>query len=251
MSSARARPRSMRARFVSTGHSRPDRKVGSSACSPALPRTIVSGKARSWRNGKRAAANRSSHLPDGSSAPPRTGVASHRRQDVGAQRLELAHGSVLRLGRAHLEGRVPRDRHPHQPPDHLGEVAGLAALLPLLGRAHLVEQSAHRRDRAERLEPTAEPGEILARDCGRPGGRTGSRRSRRPPGCRRRGPSGKLRTQPPSVPITSPTRSGKDERADRRRREDGAAELVGIGRAARVDAARTPGARRSRRPRRP
>ena len=174
------------------------------------------------------------HLPHRSSASPRFGVAPHRRQDVGAQRLELSHGGVLRLGRPHLEGGVPRDRHAHQSADHLGEVAGLATLLPFLGRAHLFEQRAHRRDRAERLETPPEPAEILARDAGRPGDVLEADDL-----ADRRVVVGMPERE---VPHPAAVRAdhvadpeGEDESADRRRREDRAGQLIGVGRATRVE----------------
>ena len=193
------------------GHSSPARKLGSSASSPGSPRTIVTrqppvvpereaARPRSAPRPRRAPrlAATGARVPAGSSrARPR---AAPRARDRG----------VTLVRRAHLELGVARDRDPHQPDDHVrrGAPARRAPAAPRRRASSPISArtggtarngSSRRRRRARFSRGCARvPRDVAEADDLAP---------RR--GCRRRAPSGKFRTQPPSVPITSPTRSGR------------------------------------------
>ena len=166
--------------------------------------------------------------------PPRWGGAADGREHIVSERLELAHRGVLLPGRPRLELGVPRDRHAHEPQDHVGQMRRFAALLTLLRRLQLADERPHGRNRAKRLEPPAQPREILGRALhnGRdvPEGddlvdvrvvvRMPEREVPHPAAVR------------PDHGVAHPER--QDERADRGRREDRQGHLVGWRRSARV-----------------
>ena len=101
--------------FVSTGHSSPERKPGSSARSPGSPRTIVSGSARSWRNGNRALAKRCLDLGDRRApAPGRPRCAGRSRarssRSAASSRTEASLAAAERTSSSVLRATVTRIR---------------------------------------------------------------------------------------------------------------------------------------------
>ena len=168
---------------------------------PRRPRTMVTGSARSCRCGK---ARLVEPCPDG-----------------GADRLR--HARRASTEREHVaravssSSRIVASRSAAQPLlelscsaatatrirrlDHVRQVRRLAACLPLSARVELGDQRADGRDGAEALEATPQPRRGPLPRAASPHSGSGSRRSRSTAGFSYAWPSGKLRTQPPSVAI--------------------------------------------------
>ena len=186
--------------------------MGSSASSPGSPRTIVSGRARSCRNGKRALANCRSTSRHRGTPPPGRCTAPDGLEHAVAERSELADRGVLLRRRAHLELGVARDRDAHQAHDHVGEMRRLASLLAVLGSAAARRsgpEPGEPRGTAPAVDGVAAGSRVRSEACGT---RSGSRRSRGRPGCRTRARAGS------SAPSLRPCRSRRRPEAGGRAR---------------------------------
>ena len=173
-----SRARSERQLRLSRGQVSPARNVGSRACSPGSPSTISPRQppvvAEREARGREALLHRLSR----SAPPPRRRVAGCELRGFPAQRLELGDRRVTLGGEPLLQRRVARDRHAHQPDDHLRQVRRLAALgsrLRLARARRSAPSPAARRGTArvagagERGRPSSAPGSARC---------SGSRRSR-------------------------------------------------------------------------